>query len=345
MGITKFLVAGASLLALSACATVRQGFADRQGAYTRNLPDLNDMDVRQFAERQNNLWNCFVALAQADAGKFQGRETYHNWKTDYQCDNSGAAPNVVKSVSATSASSLAPATTVGEVAVPEAARPAVEAGDASLKASPTFLARSFDGGGTIAGRHPAYSEVVAAGIHYADVRCERYMDALVHFNRIRETSSRQVNFAGAASAAALAVLKASTELIGLAPLGFGLVDQTINNIGRGLLYDLPPHVVKQLVERQQDAYLKAVAKEYTSRPHAMQAIQGYATLCLPSTIENEVNRAIAATEYEPVAWEDPTARADWGKDKGADGKPAPAPKTDEGTPPPNNLPKVEQKDD
>jgi hypothetical protein len=105
--------------------------------------------------------------------------------------------------------------------------------------------------------------------------------------------------------------------------------------------------VKQLVERQQEAYLKAVAKEYTSRPHAMQAIQGYATLCLPSTIENEVNRAIAATEYDPVAWENPSARADWGKDdKDKDGKPAPEAetRTDEGTPPPNNLPKVKQKD-
>jgi hypothetical protein len=345
MGFTKLLVAGASVVALSACSTVRQGFMDRQGAYTRNLPDLNDIDARQFAERQNNLWNCFVAMAQAEVAEFKGRQTFDNRHSDYDCGNHGAAPNVVKSVSATAASSSsAPDVTVGEVAVPEAARPAVEPATASLKASPTFIASSF-ATGTIAGKHPAYSEVVAAGIHYADVRCERYMDALVHFNRIRETSSRQVNFAGAASAAALTILKASTELIGLAPLGFGLVDQTINNVGRGLLYDLPPHVVKQLVERQQEAYLKAVAKEYTSRPHAMQAIQGYATLCLPSTIENEVNRAIAATEYDPVAWENPTARADWGKDdKGKDGKPALDEKTDEGTPPPNNLPKVKQKD-
>jgi hypothetical protein len=327
------------MLALSACSTIKQGFADRQGAYTRNLPDLNDIDGRQFAERQNNLWNCFVAMAQADVAKFRDRDTFDNKQSNYQCDNDGAAPNVVKSVAATAASGGRTNATVGQVAVPEAARPAEEPATESLEASPTFIASSF-ATGTIAGRHPAYSEVVAAGIHYADVRCERYMDALVHFNRIRETSSRQVNFAGAASAAALTILKASTELIGLAPLGFGLVDQTINNIGRGLLYDLPPHVVKQLVERQQDAYLKAVAKEYTSRPHAMQAIQGYATLCLPSTIENEVNRAIAAAEYKPVAWENPTARADWGKD----GKPAAETKTDEGTPPPNNLPKVEQTD-
>ena len=179
------------------------------------------------------------------------------------------------------------------------------AGDAPtnfpMERGTTFIASRYRPT-TIAGDHPTYSEVVAAGIHYVDVRCDRYMDALFHFNRIRETASREVQFAGAASAAALTILKASTELIGLAPLGIGFLDQTINNVGRGLLYDLPPHIVRQLVERQQDAYVKAVAKEYTSRPHAMQTIQGYASLCLPATIGTEVNRAIAAAEYKPIAW-------------------------------------------
>jgi hypothetical protein len=344
MGITKLLVAGASVLALTACSTVKQAFDDRRGAYTRNLPDLNDVDARQFAERQNNLWNCFVAMAQADAGEFQSRQTFDNRHSTYDCKNDGAAPNVVQSVAATTASGGAAKPTNGQVAVPVAARAAAQPADPSLETSPTFIASSF-ATGTIAGKHPAYSEVVAAGIQYVDVRCDRYMDALFYFNRIRETASREVQFAGAASAAALTILKASTELIGLAPLGIGFLDQTVNNVGRGLLYDLPPHVVRQLVERQQEAYLKAVAKEYTSRPHAMQTIQGYAALCLPATIETEVNRAIAAAEYKPIPWVNPSAPAQ--DDKGGKGKPGAAGKPDEGktdtgTPPPNNVPAVAQ---
>lgn len=366
MGVSRFLVVGASVLALSACTTVRQAWDDRQGAFTRNLPDLNDNDARQFAERQNNLWNCFVAMAQAGvAHDFRSRDgidsnsSYHNRNSTYDCRNNGAVPNLIKSDQA----SLAGA----DVAIPEAvvtppvkSVPDGEAGDDGenqgnvekpeapdaprdfpMERSPTFVASRYRPT-TIAGDHPSYSEVVAAGIHYVDVRCDRYMDALFHFNRIRETASREVQFAGAASAAALTILKASTELIGLAPLGIGFIDQTINNVGRGLLYDLPPHIVRQLVERQQDAYLKAVSKEYTSRPHAMQTIQGYASLCLPATIETEVNRAIAAAEYKPIAWENPLPRDKWGAPKDdKDGKPG-TPTTTEGTPPPNNIPAVEQ---
>lgn len=342
MGVSRFLAAAASVLALSACSTVKQAFDDRRGAYTRNLPDLNDVDARQFAERQNNLWNCFVAMAQANAGDFRHRTSFDNKLSTYDCSNKGAAPNVVKSVAGTSASAAAGASP-GQVAVPEAAIPvAAQPADTSLEKSRTFVAESF-AAGTIAGDRPAYSEVVAAGIQYVDVRCDRYMDALFYFNRMRETASREVQFAGAASAAALTILKASTELIGLAPLGIGFVDQTINNIGRGLLYDLPPHVVRQLVERQQDAYVKGVAKEYTSRPHAMQTIQNYAALCLPATIETEVNRAIAAAEYKPIPWENPLPRDQWveNPDDEKDGKPD-SPTTTEGTPPPNNIPAVEQ---
>jgi len=374
VGKRKLLVAGASLLALSACTTVKQAWDDRQGAYTRNLPDLNDDDARQFAERQNNLWNCFVAMAQAgvarDFRQRDGTSTYHNRDSRYDCQNNGAVPNVVKS----------DLVVAGKAAVPEAvATPPAKAlpddgsaGEQGLPATTgkgkgapakastptefpgvveaTVVADRFQPT-TIAGDHPSYSEVVAAGIHYVDVRCDRYMDALFYFNRIRETASREVQFAGAASAAALTILKASTELIGLAPLGIGFVDQTINNVGRGLLYDLPPHIVRQLVEKQQQAYLKAVAKEYTSRPHAMQTIQGYAALCLPATIETEVNRAIAAAEYKPVPWVNPAAPAQTPvttEGKGGKGKPEETPAndgtTDKGAPPPNNVPAVEQTD-
>lgn len=365
MGIRKLLIAGASLLALSACTTVKQAWDDRQGAFTRNLPDLNDNDARQFAERQNNLWNCFVAMAQAGvAHDFRSRDglnsSYHNRDSTYDCRNNGAVPNVIKSDQASLAGADA---SIPEAVVSPPAKPVPdgeadadeESGNAQtpadVPAAPTdfpmergttFIASRYRPT-TVAGDHPSYSEVVAAGIHYVDVRCDRYMDALFHFNRIRETASREVQFAGAASAAALTILKASTELIGLAPLGIGFIDQTINNVGRGLLYDLPPHIVRQLVERQQDAYLKAVSKEYTSRPHAMQTIQGYASLCLPATIETEVNRAIAAAEYKPIAWENPLPRDQWGKTKDKnDGKPD-SPTTTEGSPPPNNIPSVEQK--
>lgn len=143
--------------------------------------------------------------------------------------------------------------------------------------------------------------VVDAGILYADVRCDRYMNALFWFARARESSSREIGFAGSASSAAMALLNASKDLIGLAPLGFTFLDQSINNIGRGLLFDLSPSIVRSLVEKQQTAYLKGLnGAEFRTKSGALNAIQAYTAICLPPSIETEVSRAVEASEYRPV---------------------------------------------
>lgn len=143
--------------------------------------------------------------------------------------------------------------------------------------------------------------VVDAGILYADVRCDRYMNALFWFNRARESSSREIGFAGSAASAAMALLDAGKDLIGLAPLGFAFLDQTVNNVGKGLLFDLSPSIVRSLVEKQQTAYLQGLnGAEFRTKTGAMNAIQAYTALCLPPSIETEVSRAVEASQYRPV---------------------------------------------
>jgi len=144
-----------------------------------------------------------------------------------------------------------------------------------------------------------FKQVVTAGIGYVNLRCERYIDALFFLNRVRETTSREIQYAGAATSATLALVKASKELIGLAPLGFGLLDQTVNNVGKGLLFDLDPSVVRTLVRKQQVAFVKSLSARYTNRVDAMLVIQDYAAICLPTSIESEVKSAIANSEYKP----------------------------------------------
>jgi len=143
--------------------------------------------------------------------------------------------------------------------------------------------------------------VVDAGILYSDVRCDRFMDALFWANRVRETTSREIGFASSAASAAMALFNASKDLIGLTPLGFALADQTINNIGEGLLFDLSPSIVRSLVEKQQTAYLQGLnGTRFTTKTGAMQAIQTYTAICLPPSIETEVSRAVEASEYKPI---------------------------------------------
>lgn len=155
----------------------------------------------------------------------------------------------------------------------------------------------------LAGVNPAaggeWRQVIDAGIHYVDVRCDRFMDSLFWFNRARETSSRQIQYTGAALGAALAVLEASKNAIGLTPLGFSLFDQTVNNLGAGLLFSLNPSTVRVLVEKKQEAYVRSLSPSYTNKAIALQVIQNYAAICLPPSIETEVERAIANEGYKP----------------------------------------------
>jgi hypothetical protein len=143
--------------------------------------------------------------------------------------------------------------------------------------------------------------VVDGGMHYVDVRCARFMDALFWLNRARETTSHQIQYIGAATSAILSITQATKELLGIAPLGFGLADQTVNNIGQGLLYHLDPGTVAGLVARQQGTYRDAIKDaEYDNQAAALTVIQQYAALCLPVNIEGEVNRAIARSEFKRV---------------------------------------------
>ena len=143
--------------------------------------------------------------------------------------------------------------------------------------------------------------VVDGGMLYADVRCERFLDALFWLNRVRETTSNQIQYAGAAASAVLALTNAAKDLIGIAPLGFGFADQTVNNIGQGLLYHLDPGDVAQLVARKQGTYRDLIKDvKYTQRPAAMNAVAQYAANCLPVRIEGDVNQAIAKSEFVRV---------------------------------------------
>ena len=143
--------------------------------------------------------------------------------------------------------------------------------------------------------------VVDGGMLYVDTRCERFMDALFWLNRVRETTSNQIQYAGAAASAILALTNAAKDLIGIAPLGFGLADQTVNNISQGLLYHLDPGDVSALVARKQATFSDLIENvKYTSRPAAMNAVAQYAANCLPVRIEGDVNQAIATSKFERV---------------------------------------------
>lgn len=142
---------------------------------------------------------------------------------------------------------------------------------------------------------------VDAGVDYAHTRCLRYLEAAFFFNRVQLTSSREIHTASASASAVLSLVNASKALAGILPLGFNFADQTINNVGQGILYDLDPGTVRELVDQLQTTYKtdNIDGKTFATHAAAMTAIRGYAEQCLPVTIEGAVEKKITAPPVPP----------------------------------------------
>jgi hypothetical protein len=186
---------------------------------------------------------------------------------------------------------------------------------------------------------------VDAGLLYVDVRCQGYIQALFSFERLKTAAGREAKLVGATASAALALFEASKELIGLTPLGFTLVDETIDNLGDSILFALPPSAVNQLLKERQAAYRAGLPDVYSDQPAALQAIQNYAVLCLSADIEGAAVDAIAKQKFKakdpaPEAISTPTPTGSPTPTPSPTSAPTPAPT--ESAIPANTVPVLEQ---
>ncbi|MBJ7309210.1 hypothetical protein ACFOLJ_31040 [Rugamonas sp. CCM 8940] len=155
----------------------------------------------------------------------------------------------------------------------------------------------------------AWDKVIDAGIEYADSKCEAYMAALVRLNRDRKTVSGELGLLGTASAGIMAAAKSAAKDVSLVAIAFGLSAATVDNLSNNVLYDIEPSSVRALVKALQAKYKDEKVSGYTSRPAAMAVIRGYASLCIPASIEAEVNHAVKNAQPGGKAGNAATGRA------------------------------------
>jgi hypothetical protein len=146
-----------------------------------------------------------------------------------------------------------------------------------------------------------WDNIIAAGLEYADARCENYMGALVRLNRDKKTTASEIGLVGTATAGVMAAARSAAREIAIAAIAFGLASSTVDNLGGNVLYEIEPSSVRALVKALQVKYKAALPKGYVSRPAAMQVIRGYAALCTPANIEAELNHAVK--NAQPLAAE------------------------------------------
>lgn len=154
-----------------------------------------------------------------------------------------------------------------------------------------------------------WDKVIAAGLEYADYRCENYMGALVRLNRDKKTITSEIGLVGTATAGVMAAAKSAARDIALAAIAFGLASSTVDNLGGNVLYEIEPSSVRVLVKSLQVKYRTALTSGYTSRPAAMNVIRAYTALCTPANIEAELNHAVKNAQPTAAAGDITTGRA------------------------------------
>jgi hypothetical protein len=137
-----------------------------------------------------------------------------------------------------------------------------------------------------------WTQVIDAGMDFADSKCEAYMHALFRLNRDKETVNAQIGLLGAATAGLMAAAQSAAKEVAATAVLFGLASSTVDNLSSNLLYDLDPSSVRTLVKTLQSRFRSSLTTGYDTRPAALRVIRAYAMLCVPANIEAEVNLAV-----------------------------------------------------
>ena len=143
--------------------------------------------------------------------------------------------------------------------------------------------------------------VVVAGADYVDQKCDSYINALFWFNRWRNSAKSGVALTGAATAAAMGVLRSSTQAISLTATAFGLATGLIDIDSNTVLYSIDATALRTVLHKAQNAYRDALATrkaDYTGPAFAIQAIQGYLGICLPAGLESLINNSVATASVQ-----------------------------------------------
>lgn len=135
-------------------------------------------------------------------------------------------------------------------------------------------------------------------------QCNTYMAAIRDVNIARQQATQEINRVGTATAAVLGIARAAGQAVSLTATAFGLAESTVDNLAGGLLYELPPRAVSDLVRRLRSAYEDEIFARgdsaWLDRPTSFRTIQGYVELCSPIVIEARVADAIVAAQPVPI---------------------------------------------
>lgn len=134
-----------------------------------------------------------------------------------------------------------------------------------------------------------------AGLYDIDRRCDDYLEWLHEARQTRGPLSNQLLKTGTATAALLRLLDVGSVTIDIIGLAFGYAQDSFTNFNPDLLFAVEGSTVQSLVlNRQLEAKREIHALNFSNKPQVMHALRGYLRLCMPFTIETDINTTLSA---------------------------------------------------
>src|SRR5262245_2293816 len=137
-------------------------------------------------------------------------------------------------------------------------------------------------------------QFVKVGMNDIDVRCDAYLAWLDNRRRSAEPLLRQIGDVGKATGSILDSAGVGPHSMSIVGVAFGLAANTFTNVNSRLLLEVNQATVQSVVHKGHEEFRNR--KDYTntfSRSDAIYHLRSYLRLCMPFTIETDINTTVA----------------------------------------------------
>jgi len=145
---------------------------------------------------------------------------------------------------------------------------------------------------------------VQAGMNDIDQRCDAYLTWLDNVRRSEAPALKQITDMGTATTLIMQATGVEPGPMAIVAAAFGLASNTFTNINSRLILQVNHATVQAVVLQRQQRYREDLFGTATnrsqaiisSRPAAVYALRSYLRLCMPMTIETEINNTVTTFE-------------------------------------------------
>ena len=149
---------------------------------------------------------------------------------------------------------------------------------------------------------PSWTVIVQAGMNDIDQRCDAYLTWLDDRSRSQAPILKELSDLSVATQAIMATTPAGVEAITIVGIAFGLASSTFTNFNSRLLYEVNHSTVQSIVLANDNRFRQELqGKIINNRPSAIYALRSYLRLCMPFTIETQINNAVTLFEVGDIA--------------------------------------------